>query len=112
MKATVIIPNYNGKKYIRGCLDSLRLQSEKDFDILVVDNDSKDGSVDIILEEYPQVRLIRNDKNYGFSYAVNVGIKASTAKYVILLNNDTVAHKDFVKELILAMERSDRIFSC
>ena len=58
-KTTVVIPNYNGMKYIRDCLDSLKsLREESDFHIIVVDNGSKDGSLELISEEYPEVELI------------------------------------------------------
>lgn len=110
-KVTVVIPNYNGIKYIRGCMDSLRLQSLKDFEILVVDNGSKDGSLEILQEEYPEAKVIALEENTGFCHAVNLGIQESKTPYVILLNNDTIADADFVKALVEAIEEEEDIFS-
>ena len=110
-EVTVIIPNYRGEKYIRGCLDSLREQTEKDFRVIVVDNLSKDGSTDIIKQEYPEVTLIELSDNFGFSRAVNEGIKASDTPFVILLNNDTKADSRFVESLLSVIKEDDRIFS-
>lgn len=111
MKVTIVIPNYNGQKFIKPCLDSLMIQNYRDFEILVIDNASEDGSDKFIAREYPEVRLVRLKKNYGFSAAVNRGIDLSDTPYVLLLNNDTEAHPDFVGELVHAIEQSDDIFS-
>ena len=116
-KVTVVIPNYNGEKFMKDCLDSLLAQRSAeddgpDFDIIIVDNGSTDASPGIIKGFMsPRLRLIRLDKNYGFSRAVNEGIKASESEYVILLNNDTVVMPDFVDKLAKAIEADDKIFS-
>ena len=110
-KVTVIIPNYNGVRFLKDCLKSLEEQTFQEFQILIVDNGSTDGSVEFIREQYPDIKLFALDKNYGFSIAVNKGIKESTTKYVILLNNDTVVHKDYIKELYNHINTSDKIFS-
>ena len=107
----VIIPNYKGKNVIRECLDSLREQDFKDFDIIVTDNKSDDGSADIVEKDYPEVKLIRLEDNFGFSRAVNEGLKASDHPYVILLNNDTKADKSFVRNLYDAVRADESIFS-
>ncbi len=111
MKVTVVIPNYNGQKFIKPCLDSLRLQNYKDFEVLVIDNASSDGSYEYIKDNYKEVKLVRLKQNYGFSAAVNKGISMSGTPYVILLNNDTESDPDFVGELVKAIEQSDDIFS-
>lgn len=112
MKVTVIIPNYQGKDYIRACLDSLRAQQEEAiFSTLVVDNASTDGSLEIIRQEYPEVEVIALSENTGFCHAVNVGIQASDSPYVLLLNNDTVTMSGFVAALLQRMESDERIFS-
>lgn len=111
-KTTVVIPNYNGMKYIRDCLDSLKsLREESDFHIIVVDNGSKDGSLKLISEEYPEVELIPLPENTGFCHAVNVGIEGSRTPYVLLLNNDTKVLRGFIKHLEETMEESEKIFS-
>lgn len=108
-KATIIIPNYNGLKFIEMCMSALEKQTCKDFEILVVDNGSTDGSVEWLKEnEIPSIFL---PENTGFSGAVNVGIKASKTPFVILLNNDTEAKEGYVEALIREIERSPKIFS-
>lgn len=112
MKAvTVIIPNYNGIKYIRDCMDSLRNQTMNDFDIIVVDNASTDGSIELVENEYPEASVKRLDQNYGFCHAVNVGIGMTTTEYLILLNNDTKVHEDFVLELYNAIDKHEDTFA-
>ncbi len=112
VKATVVIPNYNGIKYIEACLDSLyQLQEQELFTVLVVDNGSKDGSPEIIRKKYPQVRLVALSENTGFCHAVNVGIEGADTPYVILLNNDTVVLKGFVKALVEAIEPKETLFA-
>lgn len=111
MKITIVIPNYNGKHFMKPCLASLEEQTCKDFKILVVDNASTDGSIEYMKEHYPKIEIIALDQNYGFSKAVNIGIRRSGTPYVILLNNDTTADPHFVEELLHAIERSPRIFS-
>ena len=110
-RISVVIPNYNGDKYLRECLGALNVQTFKDFELIVVDNGSEDESVKTVRECCPEARLIRLDRNYGFSRAVNDGIRASEAPYVILLNNDTRADKDYIKELYAAISADERIFS-
>lgn len=112
MKATVVIPNYNGKKYLRACLDSLRGQNRMDFQVLFIDNGSEDGSVSFVETHYPEVELVCFDTNRGFCAAVNEGIRRAATPYVILLNNDTICEPDFVGALIDAMEQMPGCFSC
>lgn len=111
IKVTVVIPNYNGIKYIRDCMDSLRKQEGIDFELLIVDNGSKDGSLEVLQEEYTEARVIALEENTGFCHAVNLGIQNSNTPYVILLNNDTVLKSGFVEALVKAIEESERIFS-
>lgn len=98
--ASVIIPNWNGKALLEECLDSLEKQTFKEFEIIVVDNGSIDGSVDFIIKNFPGVKVVKLDKNYGFSKAINAGVEASQALYVVFLNNDTAVDKDWLKILV------------
>ena len=108
-KVTVVIPNYNGLKFMEPCFAALAAQSEKNFDVLVVDNGSSDGSVEWLKEhEIPSVFL---PDNIGFPGAVNIGIKKAQTPYVILLNNDTEPKPDYIREMIRMIERSPKIFS-
>ncbi|MBE5981180.1 MAG: glycosyltransferase family 2 protein [Paenibacillaceae bacterium] len=108
-KVTIIIPNYNGLKFMEPCFKALRAQSDQNFELLVVDNGSTDGSVKW-LEEH-QIPSIFLEENTGFSGAVNIGIRESVTPYVILLNNDTEPQPDYVKEMVKAIENSPKIFS-
>lgn len=110
--ATIVIPNLNGMKYLKGCLDSLMDQSRQDFSILFIDNGSEDGSADYVESHYPEVEVCRFETNQGFCRAVNEGILRTETPYVILLNNDTVCDPYFVEELVRAMEEEKNCFSC
>lgn len=112
IEITVVIPNYNGIKYLEECLASLRVQEgAPGYEVLVVDNGSGDGSVEYMQEQFPEVRVICLSDNTGFCYAVNLGIKESDAPYVVLLNNDTKCHKHFLKELYEAIQDKPMVFS-
>ncbi len=111
-KVTVVIPNFNGMKYLKECLESLRAQEGIDFDTIVVDNGSSDGSCEWIQENFPEVTLITLPENFGFCRAVNEGIRASVTPYVLLLNNDIQADRHFVRELAEALHRHPKAFSC
>ncbi|MFP3156361.1 glycosyltransferase family 2 protein [Lachnospiraceae bacterium ZAX-1] len=111
-EVTIIIPNFNGIAYIEHCLNSLRKQTVSNFNVIVVDNGSKDASKALVSNCYTEVELIALDDNYGFSRAVNEGIAHADTPYVILLNNDTEVEEAFVEELLKAIKRSPKIFSC
>lgn len=112
-KATVVIPNYNGIRFIKECLESLLAQDIplSEYHIIVVDNGSTDGSRQLIEDRFSQVSLIALPSNTGFCHAVNSGIEAAHAPYVILLNNDTKVDSHFVKALCDAMDTRPRAFS-
>ena len=110
-RVTVVIPNYNGKKYLEDCLRSISRQSFEDIHIVVVDDGSTDGSPDYIREHFPAVELIDLGGNTGFANAVNVGIKASDSEYVFLLNNDTVCDNKAVESLVRIMDNKKKLFS-
>lgn len=110
-EVSIVIPNYNGKHFLEDCLRSVFAQNIKDQEVIVVDNGSTDGSLEY-LDNFPEVRVISLDQNYGFCHAVNVGIKASESPFVILLNNDTEVEKDFAAELLRAIKSDKKIFSC
>ncbi len=113
-KTAVVIPNYNGIKFIADCLNSLKEQSVQDFDIIVVDNNSTDGSKEEILCNFSEVQCVQRIDNGGFSVAVNDGIrlaKENGAEFVILLNNDTIVDRLFVEKLVKAIETEKNCFS-
>lgn len=111
IETSIIIPNYNGADYIAACIDSLKRQTYGNFEIIVVDNCSKDGSADAVERDYPEVRLKRLDQNYGFSRAVNEGLRLSKAPFALLLNSDIEADVHFVESLVNAIKQDEKIFS-
>lgn len=106
---SVIIVNLNGKIYLENCLSSLFNQTYNNFEVVFVDNNSTDGSVEYISNNFPQVKIIRNNSNMGFAEGNNIGIRESTGTLIALLNNDTEVHKDWLKNLVLAVNKSDKI---
>ncbi len=107
---TVAIPNYNNKELLEKLLLSLKKSIELS-QVIIVDNASQDGSVDLIKEKFPEITLIENDTNKGFAYAVNQAIKLVKTEYVFLLNNDTIIEEDTIINLIKTIKYSDDIFS-
>lgn len=113
-RTAVVIPNYNGIKYISDCLKSLQEQTVHDFDVIVVDNASTDGSFEEVMCNFSGVCGVKRIENGGFSVAVNEGIrlaKEKNAEFVILLNNDTVVEPHFVEYLVKAIEKERGCFS-
>ncbi|MDD3277354.1 MAG: glycosyltransferase family 2 protein [Lachnospiraceae bacterium] len=110
-QVTVVIPNYNGKQYLKSCLESLEQQTCEPSEIILVDNGSEDGSCDYIKAEFPGVHVVMLKENTGFCHAVNVGIQKAETPYVLLLNNDTEVKPDFIEQMVQGMERHPRAFS-
>jgi GT2 family glycosyltransferase len=101
---SVIIVNYNVEYFLEQCLLSVEKASKNiDAEIFVVDNNSVDGSVNLVKEKFPFVKLIENKKNTGFSFANNQAIKESNGKYVLLLNPDTLVEEDTFEKIITFM---------
>ncbi len=98
-RVTIIIPNYNGKQLLENCIRTLERQTCRDFHLLIVDNGSTDGS-GAVTSETLDIEWIFLKKNTGFCGAVNVGIARTKTPYFLLLNNDTEAEPDYVKELL------------
>ncbi len=110
-RVSIIIPNYNGKHFLKPCLDALRHQSMADFSVVIVDNGSSDGSVGFIEENYPEAALLKMGENTGFCRAVNEGVKFACEEYVLLLNNDTIPDEFFVEALLKAIDDNPQAFS-
>ena len=98
MKLSVIIVNYNVQYFLENCLNSVFSSSKEiDFEVFVVDNNSVDGSLKMLEEKFPQVKVIANKDNRGFSVANNQAIKEAKGDYVLLLNPDTVVEENTFK---------------
>ena len=108
---SVIILNWNGKKYLNTCLSSLSLIRNPLIEIIVVDNNSSDDSVSYVRKTFPKVNVIASKKNNGFAGGNNIGAKFSTGKYLLFLNNDTKVTTKFLIPMIEACER-DSLIGC
>lgn len=108
MDVSVILVSYNTKDLTKDCLKSVyEKTSGIDFEVFVVDNNSSDGSVEMIESEFPQVKLIKNLDNKGFGSANNIAIKQSRAKYIFCLNTDTVLIDNAIKRFFDFMEKEE-----
>jgi GT2 family glycosyltransferase len=112
MVVSIIIPNFNGEKYLNTCLESIYKQKFKSYEIFVIDNNSNDNSCNIIAKKYCNVKVIKLNRNEGFSKAVNLGIQASNSEFIVLLNNDTEAEETWLENLVIAIKKDKKIFSC
>ena len=105
---SIIIPHLNGRHHLDDCLQSLRRQTWRDFEALLVDNGSTDGTQAYVAENYPEVRLVQLPENRGFTGACNAGWQAAQGEIIILLNNDTEADPRWLAEVMAAFDRHPR----
>ena len=107
---SVIIPNWNGMRLnlLPTCLQALRQQTYRDFETIVVDDYSTDGSQAFVGREHPEMRLVALEKNRGFAPAVNEGIRAARGDVIVLLNNDTEADPSWLEEIARAFDENPR----
>jgi len=109
---SIVIVTWNSEKDIIPCLNSINKQKQygfSDFEIIVVDNDSKDKTVAIVEQDFPDVRLLKNKNNLGYAIANNQGIKASQGEYILLLNPDVMLGDDFFSSPIKLFEESSLV---
>lgn len=109
-RVSVVIPNWNGVKELPDCLDSLLAQSLP-VEIIIVDNGSVDGSIELLASKYNQVKVIALPHNIGFAGGVNAGLQYAAEadhEFTALLNNDAVADKDWIKNLVKTIETDQR----
>jgi len=109
---SVIIVSFNSRDDLTECIPSLLAQPYPDYEIVVIDNNSADGTPAFLEENFPCVKVIVNEENYGPAKGYNVGIAASKGKYVVLLNPDTIVEKDWLLELVKAVESDEHIGAC
>lgn len=107
-QVSLIIVNYNGLAHLECCLDSLRGSRFQDFETLLVDNGSSDGSCDFVRGRYPWVRILKLGENNGFSKANNLAVLKSQAPFLAFLNNDVEVDKDWLGQLVDAASKSSR----
>ena len=101
--ASIVIPNYNGARFLPALLDALTKQTFQDFEILLVDDASSDESIAFVEEHYPDVRVIANRSNLGFAASCNLGAAAADGRVLVLLNNDTEPEPAWLAALVRAV---------
>lgn len=112
MKVSVVIPTWNGRAFLAPCLDAIAAQTHRDLEVIVVDNGSTDGSLELLAAGFPSARVVAFPENRGFSAAVNAGIRASAGDVVALLNNDTRAEPGWIAALVEALARRPDVGFC
>jgi GT2 family glycosyltransferase len=105
---SIIIPHWNGREHLETCLASLRRQRYQNFEVILVDNGSSDGSQAYVREAFPEVRLVELGENRGFTGACNTGYQLAEGGYIVLLNNDTEADPGWLAALASAFSRHPR----
>ena len=108
---SAIIPHYGGKEILQECLESLKNSNYTQLEIIVVDNSSTDASVKIMKDRFPYVKLIQSEYNRGFSGGCNFGAQHAMGEYILILNNDTVHERGWIKHLVQCMESDKNISS-
>lgn len=112
-KAAIVIVNWNGLRFLENCLKSIYRQTYKNFDIYFTDNNSKDESTNYVRTNFPKIKIIQMNKNYGYGKGNNEAIKEALkdkgVKYIVCLNNDTIVDKNWLKELIKTAEKDKKI---
>jgi hypothetical protein len=106
---SIIVPNWNGKRTLKACLQSLGRLKHPNYEVIVVDDASTDGSAKVVSEVLPEARLILNERNLGFAATCNKGINASKGEYIALFNNDAVASPSWLSELMKVMHSTPNL---
>lgn len=101
---SVIIVNYNGKRFLPEFFDSLFKQTYKNFEVIFVDNNSTDNSVNYVRQNYPRVRIIENEDNSGYAEGNNIGYKNSKGEFILVINNDTILKEDLIEKMLKAFD--------
>lgn len=109
VRTSIVVVNYNGKSFLKNCIDSLTASEASQEEIIIVDNASIDESCAYIRKEFPHVKLLALDKNYGFAEANNRGVQSASGEYVIFLNNDTAVTPGWLTGLVNVMEADREI---
>lgn len=111
-KVVIIVLNWNQKNLTLACLDSVMKADYPDYEVILIDNVSTDGSCEAVEKQFPAVTLIKSKKQLGLTDSRNIGIDYAlrrSADYVMVLDNDTIIHKDMLAELVEVAERDDRV---
>ena len=109
---SVVVLNYNGKYFIKKCLQTVFATIYPSFEVIFVDNASTDDSVEIVKKNYPSSKIIVNTENLHFTEGNNIGLRVAKGEYVVLLNNDTEVHPRWLNEIVNLMESDPAIGAC
>jgi GT2 family glycosyltransferase len=107
--ASIVILSYNSREDLEECIPSLMSQTYQDFEIIVVDNASTDGSEEFIRTNYPMIKVVQTGKNLGYPAGNNAGFEVAEGEYIAVVNPDTVADPQWLAELIKPLERDHTI---
>lgn len=106
---SIIIVNYNGRTHLEKCLPSITKSKYEKYEVILVDNNSSDSSIEFVQKNYPSVDVIKLDKNYGFAEPNNIGAKSAKGELLLFLNNDTIITPDSIAELINATKENPKV---
>jgi len=106
MKISIVILNYNAGELLEKCISSILKSNYKNFEIILVDNASKDESHKECKNKFPKIKLIENKENLGYCEGNNVGLRMARGEYVVILNPDTIVDNNWLDELLKAYENN------
>ncbi len=110
MDLSIVIVNYKSKDYTDACIKSIYDNTHNIyFEVIVVDNNSGDGCIEMVKEKYPRVKTFQNDENAGFSKANNLGIRLAVGRYILLLNPDTIVHGKSLEKMVEYMDINSHV---
>ena len=111
-KISIIIVNYNGKELLQKCFESLFKTNYENFEVILVDNNSTDGSIEFVTKNYPKIIVIKLNSNKGFAEPNNIGAKIAKGEHILFLNNDTVTTSNFISEMVQVLQKDEQVAIC
>jgi len=109
---SIVIVNFNGRRYLKSCLSALSIQSYEPYEIILVDNGSSDDSAEYVRSHFPNTILVETGSNRGFAGGINAGIQQAKGEFILTLNNDTVPDATFLENFIIPMMADSRVGMC
>lgn len=108
--ASIIIVTYNCQHYMKNCLDAV-LKQDYPHEVIVADNASEDNTVQFVRENYPMVKVVETGFDWGYGIGNNIGVKHASGKYIVILNPDTIVHKNWLRELITPIQENEEVIT-
>lgn len=111
--ASVVVLGYNGREFLEDCLSSVLDQDSPSdqYEVLYVDNGSRDGSATLVKERFPQVQILELDRNHGYAEGNNIGFRLTRGEFIVFLNQDTVVHRSWLRQLIDGLRSSPDVMA-